>query len=136
MTDLAITQTNVVPVSPYALQQYPAGTYITAGQVVYPASGQAVLAKADSSVHATALGIAMNGGSSGQIINILTRTGDVCTIGATVVAGVQYYVSRNNFGGIMTDADFMTNDYVTPLCYGISTTQVKMNIQATGIQHG
>jgi hypothetical protein len=49
-----------------------------------------------------------------------------------MTVGTTYLVSRTA-GGIMPDADRTTGDYVTVLGTAATTTQLDLNIKATGI---
>lgn len=138
MSDLTITAANVLPGSGATIDRSaPAGATITAGKSVYldtAATGKWQLADADA---ATAIsrgqgktGIALNGASDGQPIAVLTE-GDI-TIGATLTAGVSYYVSATP-GGICLFADLTTGDYVTLLGVATSTTVLKVEKLYSGV---
>lgn len=104
MADLSITSANVKKVSGTA-QTNVAGVAITAGQTIYIDTSQlAQLANGvTSAVTALATGIALNSAAIGQPASWLSAGGDI-TIGATVAAGVPYFLSLNN-GGICPFAD-------------------------------
>ena len=137
MADLAVTAASVAAGSGNQVTAGTAtlaGTTITAGEVVYvDGSNTWQLAKADTAVHAAAKGIALHGTLAGQPLAV--QTSGIITIGATVVAGTPYYVSGNNAGGIMGIGDFTTGQYITPLGFAISTTQIQLGINPTGITH-
>lgn len=134
MADLTITAANVVPGSDATLyKDGVAGETITAGMSVYIKATDGKVYKAKCSgliTEAAAKGIALNGGTAGQ--PIVVQTNGTLNIGATVAAGVWYFVSPN-YGGICPAGDVVSTEYSTTLCYGISTTQVKMQVFATGI---
>jgi len=134
MTDLVITAASVVAGSNAIKENGVAGETITAGQVVYrdSSTGSYKLADTDSATaeSRTPRGIALNGAASGQPLAII-RSGDV-TIGATILAGVAYYLS-GTAGGICPVADVASGDYVALLGMGKSTTVLTVDIQAPGV---
>lgn len=132
MADITVTAGNVVRVDGATID-YLAGETITAGQTVYLSTAGTVL-KADNNdtaAKASVLGIALNGGASGQPIRV--QTGGTITIGATVAQGVIYCQSRTA-GGICPSADLLATDYVTVIGVATTTAAIKLSILATGIQ--
>lgn len=134
MTDLVITAANCVRGDGANVEQGTAGATITAGQVVYLASATNRYGLADSN-SATAevravRGIALNGASNGQPLAII-RSGPL-TLGATMTAGVAYYLSDTP-GGICAVADLATGEYPTILGIATSTTILNVKIQAAGV---
>ncbi len=134
MADLTITAASVVAGSNATKRQHTAGETITAGQAVYFAAATGLLMKADSN-SATAevrqpIGIALNGGAVNQPILVQTD-GDI-TIGATMTAGVAYYLS-DTAGGICPVADVGSGEYSCVLGVAISTTVLRMGIQYSGV---
>lgn len=137
MADITITATSVAPyASATTITQYLIGETITAGQVVYLKSSDSRWWKAQTdgtaaeSGNGTSIGIALNGGAAGQFVAVQTH-GDI-TIGATIATGVEYYVS-NTAGGICPVADLGSADYVTIIGYGISTSVLRLDFNATGL---
>jgi hypothetical protein len=134
LADLTITATSVVKGTGAQLDYTRVfGETVTAGMPVYLKESDGKYWKSQSdgtSAEAEALGIAINGGAAGQ--PAVVQTGGQLTIGATVAAGVFYYVS-NTAGGICPVADLGTADYVTAICYGISTSVVVVLPVATGV---
>jgi hypothetical protein len=130
MADLSITAANVVRGTDAKLETGFAGATITAGQPVYrdSADGEYKLSDCNSATAAVRAvrGIAMNSASDDQPLTIITQ-GKV-TIGATLVAGVAYYLSGTP-GGICPVADLTTGDYPTVLGIATSTTILNVNIQ-------
>lgn len=130
MTDLVITAASVVAGSDSTTVSGTAGVTITAGQAVYldTTTGKWALADADSATVAQrrAAGIALNGAALNQPIKVLT-SGDV-TIGATVTAGVAYYLS-GTAGGICPVADIGTGEYVCLLGIASSASVLRIGIQ-------
>ena len=134
MADLTITATSVLAGTDATTEIRPAGATITAGQVVYldSATDSYKLADADSATAAvrSPRGIALNGGASGQPIQII-RSGSV-TIGATMTAGLFYYLSKVA-GGICPVADIASGGYSVSLGGATSTTVLKINMTETGV---
>src|SRR5690349_19737444 len=111
MADLTITAANCVPGADARLEQGFAGETITAGMPVYKAS-TGLWMKADSN-SATALarqatGIALTGSSLNQPI-VVQKSGSL-TLGATMTAGIAYYLS-DTAGGICPVADVGSGEY-------------------------
>jgi hypothetical protein len=134
MADLSITAASVVAGSGATIDRsHNAGAAITAGQVVYLESSSSTYKLADcNSATAevrTPAGIALNGAASGQPLAVCTK-GSV-TIGATLTAGVAYYLS-GTAGGIRPVADNTTGDYPALIGMASSTTALVVNIQAPG----
>ena len=127
MADLTITATSVAPGSNAKISHGFAGASVTAGQVVYydDAAGTWKLADTDSATAAArnGKGIALHAASSGQPLAVQTD-GDI-TVGATIAAGVAYYLS-GTAGGICPIADVASGDY--PLIVGIGKTTAVMTL--------
>lgn len=134
MSDLSITAANVIAGSGAVKKLGTAGATITAGKAVYFDSSDSKykLADCDSATAAvrSPVGIALNGASNGQPLVVL-ESGPV-TIGATMTAGVAYYLSPNA-GGIAPVADILTADYPVILGIATSTTVLNVNIQEAGV---
>lgn len=133
MADLTITAANVVKGTGASVRSGTSGATITAGQVVYEDSTTATFKLADADGAAalrSPVGIALNGASSGQPIDILT--GGLITIGATMTAGLAYYLSKTA-GGICPVADIASGGYATVLGIATSTTVLKVNITESGV---
>lgn len=134
MADLTITAANVVKGSGSSIDRGTAGATITAGQVVYKdaANGKYLLADSDSATAAVrnAIGIALNGAANNQPLSVLT-SGDI-TIGATLTAGTDYWLS-NTPGGICPRADVGSGEYPTMLGIAKSTSVLSVNITASGV---
>lgn len=134
MTDISITAANVMAGNTATIARGTAGAAITAGQVVYlsPTTGKYDLADTDSATAAVrnAVGIALNGAAAGQPIAVCIK-GPV-TIGATIAAGVAYYLSGTP-GGICPVADVASGDYPLIIGMGASTTVLNVDIQYPGV---
>lgn len=134
MSDLSITAANVIAGAGATMKLGTAGATITAGKTVYldSADNEYKLADCDSATAAvrSPAGIALNGASDGQPLVVLER--GPLTIGATMTAGVTYYLSPNA-GGICPVADVLTGDYPTIIGIATSTTVLEVNIQEAGV---
>jgi hypothetical protein len=136
VADITITSANVVKGAGAVINRdRVAGETITAGQCVYRKASDDKWWRADSdtgtSAEADAQGIALHAASANQPLAV--QTGGQITIGATIAAGVVYYVS-NNAGGICPVGDLASADFVTAIGYGISTSVLVVNPVATGVQ--
>lgn len=134
MADLSITAASVVKGAGAAVTHGTAGATITAGQVVYldSADNEYKLADADSATAGvrSPVGIALHGASDGQPLAICTS--GPLTIGATLTAGVAYYLSATP-GGIAPVADLSTGDYPVIMGIATSTTVLNVKIQESGV---
>lgn len=131
MTDISITAGNVVKGANAVTEWGHAGAAITAGQAVY--RDTAGLYQLADSNGAAALrvprGIALNSAGANQPLAIQTR-GDI-TIGATLTAGVTYYLSDTP-GGICPLADVGTGEYACIIGIAKSTSVLAIGINASG----
>lgn len=130
MADLSITPSAVIAGAGAALTSGTAGETIAAGKAVYLASATKkwMLADADSVTAEArkAVGIALNGASLNQPVDVLTG-GDI-TLGAVLTAGTAYYLSDDP-GGICPLADLATGDYICLLGLAKSTSVLTVDIQ-------
>ncbi len=110
-----------------------AGDTITAGDLVYKSGSSFLLAKADDAGTDDVYGIALNGASSGQPLNVHTK-GQI-TIGGTVVQGVIYVLDDAIAGAIVPWADLTADstDYLTIIGPGISATVIDVDLKTTGV---
>ena len=134
MAALTVTPGNVLRIDGDVVT-YNAGATITAGQSVYVDANGTVqvgtnATSAGSGVNATAVGVALNGGSSGQPI-IVQRNGTVAP-GATVAVGKQYCLGTA--GGLIPVDDIAGTEFVTFIGIGISTSQIKLSYNVSGVQ--
>lgn len=135
MTDLVITPANVKAGSNVSREDGIAGATILAGQVVYLNATTGKYGLADNNAPTppeikTPRGIALNGASLDQPIAV-HKAGDI-TIGATLVAGTEYYLGDTP-GGICPRADLIATETVTILGLAVSTTVLRVNIQMSGV---
>lgn len=133
MADLSITAGSVLPGAGVVTEDGVSGAAITAGMACYrDTDGSYKISDSDS---ATALvrsvrGIALNTASPGQPLRI-QRSGEI-TIGATVVANTQYYLS-NNPGLLCPLADVGTGEFMTTIGLAKSTSVLVLNVASTGV---
>ena len=134
MADLTITAANVVAGTNATVRNEILGATVTAGQVVYLDSTDNRIKLADNNSATAAAraphGIALNGGATGQPVRMLTG-GDI-TIGATMTAGVAYYLSDTP-GGICPVADLAAGEYPTIIGIATSTTVLNVAIHSAGV---
>lgn len=135
MADLIITATQVLHSANAKVTRYTAGAgvTITAGQTVYDSGSKvAALADADTSeTTAQTKGIALNGASPGQYVDVLEDGIITLGAGAAPAIGVPYFQSPVA-GGIAPLADLLTGDYLTYIGTGIGSDQVDVKIHITG----
>jgi len=122
MADVTVTAADVVPGANAVYRDGIAGATVTAGQVCYvdATDGRVKLADANASAAtANAVGIAVNGASSGQPVRLVVEDDDF-TVGGTVAKGV--YVLSATAGGIAPVGDVTTGWYPVVLGVAISTS--------------
>ncbi len=129
MASLSITAANVIADPSATIEYGKAGATITAGAVVYRDATDGTYKLADCDDASAAVrnprGIALNGASSGQPLAI-ARKGDV-TIGATMTAGLVYYLSPTA-GQIGVVADVLSGDDPIIIGQAKSTTVLTIAI--------
>lgn len=134
MADLTITANNVVAGSSGARLDGRAGETIAAGKAVYlnTTTGLWMLADSNSATAEArkAIGIAMNGAALNQPLAI-HKSGDI-TIGATLTAGLAYYLSDTP-GGICPVADIGAGEFVCLIGFAKSTSVLSVAIQFPGV---
>lgn len=134
MADLTVTAASVVAGADAVTETGTLGATVTAGQALYKLStdNKWYLADNNSATAAVrqATGIALNGGGAGQPVRVL-RSGPV-TIGATMTAGVAYYLSDTP-GGICPVADVGAGEYPGIIGIATSTTVLNVNFQYSGV---
>lgn len=134
MADLSITATAVLAGSGATTEHGTLGGTVTAGQVVYKDSADGLMRLADNNSGTAAArapyGIALNGGATGQPVKVL-RAGNL-TLNAVLTLGVAYYLSDTP-GGICPVADLATGEYPTIIGLATSTTNLSVDIQASGV---
>jgi hypothetical protein len=134
MADISITAANVVPGSDANIVHGTSGETIAAGKSVYLSSttNKWMLADSNSATAEArrATAISLTGSSANQPV-VVQKGGDI-TIGATLTAGVAYYLSDTP-GGICPVADIGSGEYVCLLGIAKSTTVLAIGIQYPGV---
>lgn len=134
MADLTITAANVVKGSSASVDRGTAGETITAGKVVYlnESTNKYMLADSNSATVAARSpdGIALNGASTNQPVAVVQ--GGPVTIGATLTAGVAYYLSDTP-GGICPVADVGSGEYATVIGIATSASVLDVRIVESGV---
>lgn len=134
MADLTITAANVVAGTGANIGTGTANASITAGQVLYLDSTTGRYGLADNNSASAAVrapvGIALHATASGQPIAFLT-SGPI-TIGATMTAGVAYYLS-DTAGGICPVADLASGEYPSIIGIATSTTVLDVKFHSSGV---
>lgn len=134
MADLSITAANVIAGADSVQRIKLASEAITAGKVLAINTTTQTVGLADNN-SATATvrevyGVALNGASTGQPVVVHTK--GLITIGATMTAGVAYYLSDTP-GGVCPVADLASGEYPTVLGIATSTTVFNFQPQAAGV---
>jgi len=132
MADIAITEGDVVKGTGAKTLNGTFGAVIAAGQTVYKDASDNKYKLFDSDAAGTSVlaGISLNSGADGQPCQIFTE-GDL-TVSSVVTVGTVYMAS-NTPGGIGPVADLISGDEVNVVGVGISATQIKVKIIASGV---
>ena len=134
MADITQTAASVAAASAAPFQEGTAGATIVAGDVLYKdssSSEQLKLAINSAEASAEAVGVALNGGATGQPIRY--QTGGNINPGGTVTIGESYFVSPQA-GKFAPDADVASGRWVTGLGVGVSSSLVALRISISGVQ--
>lgn len=126
--------TAVRPTSTTVYRNVLYGATISVGQSLYldVADNEHKLADSNASAStAAAKGIAITPGVDAGY-GLMATGGSVVLVGTTMVVGETYYVGATA-GTIIPSADLTTGDYVTRLGTASTTTQLNLDISATGI---
>jgi len=134
MVDLVVTPANVIAGSNAQRLNGVAGVAILAGQLIYKDKTTTKYLLADNNavdpLARTPLGVALHAASPNQPIALQT-SGDI-TIGATLAAGTDYFLSGTP-GGICPRADVVSGMNVTLIGLAKSTTVLAIDIQISGV---
>jgi hypothetical protein len=134
MADLSITATSVVAGSNASIKHGTAGETVTAGQAGYYDASSRKYMKADSNSASAAARAAecifLNGAAINQPVAV--QTGGDITIGASLTAGVQYYLSDTP-GGICPVADIGSGEYPCLVGLATSTSVLSLNFKPSGV---
>lgn len=136
MAAISVTPGNVLRVDGEVVNGYLAGATITAGQAVYVDSNGVVqvltnATSAGSGVGSSVVGVALNGGSTGQPIQIL-KSGGTVNIGGTAAVGKQYCAAPS--GGFIPVDDIAGTEFITTLGVGLTAANIKLGINVSGVQ--
>lgn len=134
MAAISVTPGSVLRVDGSVVNGYLAGATITAGMAVYVDSNGVVqiatnATSVGSGYGSSLVGTALNGGSSGQPIQILPSGGTV-NIGGTVAVGKQYCLGTA--GGYIPVDDIAGTEFITTLGVGLTAANIKTGINASG----
>jgi hypothetical protein len=134
MVDLTITPANVQSSTNAKRETGTAAVALTAGQLVYKNSTSKKWDLADTNSATVEArqptGIALHAAAINQPITV-HMAGDI-TIGATVVAGTDYYASDTP-GGICPRADVGSGEKVTMIGLAKSATVIAVDFQYPGV---
>lgn len=132
MADLSINSALVVGGTNSTRDTGTAGETITAGQPIYLDATTNKWMKSDNNGTGTRTvhGISLNGASLNQPVSI-HKSGDI-TIGATLVAGTDYWLS-GTAGGICPRADLAAGMDTIQIGIAKSTTVLSVDIQDPGV---
>lgn len=135
MADLTITAANVLAASDKRVDRGIAGATLTAGMPLYKDANDGnklKIADADASVlTAAVVGIALHAALAGQPIEYQTE--GTIAIGATVAVGTLYVLS-DAVGLICPAADLASTHWVTLIGIAVTTTSIRLNLDASGVQ--
>jgi hypothetical protein len=136
MAAITITPGNVSLVSG-SYQNGTAGATITAGMPIYKDSADSDKLKPsqqDTATHSQCDGIAVNSAASGQPVSFV---GDEAVVGygAILTAGEVYSVGAAA-GGICPHGDLGTGEFSTVLGVAVTTSNLKIKINESGVAHG
>lgn len=134
MAAISVTPGSVLRVDGQVVS-YNAGATITAGMAVYVDSAGAVqiatnATSAGSGVSATAVGVALNGGSIGQPIDVLIN--GTVNIGGTAAIGKSYMLGTA--GGIIPVDDIAGTEYATQIGIGTTAANIKLGVNVSAVQ--
>ena len=135
MAALSITAANVVYASGGSVTLETIGETLTAGAAVYrkASDNRMWLSQADgTAAEANAVGVALTGGSAGQIV-MVAGNGSTINIGATTAKNVMYHV-HGTAGSIGIAGDLSSGNYITRMGYATATDGTfVVDIKATGV---
>ncbi|RVG73050.1 hypothetical protein CN223_26835 [Sinorhizobium meliloti] len=132
MADLSINSALVVGGTNSTRDTGTAGEAITAGQSIYldATTNKWRISDNNGTGTRTVHGISLNGASLNQPVSI-HKSGDI-TIGATLVAGTDYWLS-GTAGGICPRADLVAGMDAIQIGIAKSTTVLSVDIQDPGV---
>lgn len=135
MADLSITAANVVPGANAVIENGTAGEAVAAGKTGYYDEVQRKYFLADNNSATLAVrksrGMFVNTAAANQPCSL--QTGGDVALGSVLTAGAEYLQSDTP-GGICPRADLASGEYVVPLGYAKSATELTLNPKYTGVQ--
>lgn len=136
MADLIVTAANVAAGAGAGKIQRTAGATITAGMACFVSAVDGDIEPAQKDVDAAsaeAIGIALCDAAAGQPV-VLQTTG-LINVGAALTIGETYIVGAAA-GGIAPVGDAIATNFATILGIAVSTSLLKLGINASGVAHG
>jgi hypothetical protein len=132
MANLSITAANLRPLSA-VVQPVLSGAALTQGQVVYLDAADSKVKLSDANVTAAAqvLGIVVAQTTATDQKTLVVSSGEI-TLGATLVAGTNYYLSATA-GAICPEADLTTGDRKIRIGWAKTTTTLVVDIEDTAV---
>jgi len=133
MANYTITAANVaVATARSRASTVQAGEVITAGEMVYldSVTQKYKLALATAEASAEVTGISISGAASDGYFLIVNSSTYIA--GTTLVAGDPVFLSATA-GAICPHADLIATNYITQIGIATSTTEIAINLDATGI---
>lgn len=139
MPDISITEGDIELVDHTALTTGIAGEALTSvGLLVYSDSadnGEWKMANAGTDAESRATAYTLTIAADGERVGLmLLEEGKKFKPGGTVVPGQSYGVSAND-GAIAPESDWTTDDYMTGIGLGVSTTEILVSVNPSGAQH-
>lgn len=136
MADITITAANVAVLSADTrVYSGKIGEAMTAGQLCYLDSSDSKYKLSDASAAATARvqSVCLLGGSADAYGVFMDFADEYVTGGTMGSAGTQYVLSATA-GAMCLLSDLTSGDYIVTVGYSTSSTQLKPQVAATGIQ--
>ena len=133
MADVTQTPASVVLGTDAVTSTGTAGATIVAGDVLYKDltdGGELKLTDADAALTAVIAGIAVSGAADKQLVSY--QHGGPINPGGALVKGT-IYVASVTPGNIAPQADLVSGDFVSILGVAISTTEIQLKINNSGI---
>jgi hypothetical protein len=134
MADIVVVPASVLKTTTTQVRQGTAGAAITAGEVLYSDStdsGKWKPAIATAAITAEDVVIALNDAATDQ--PIFHATSEDVTFNAVLAVGTVYVVSAAAAGGIAPVSDLASGNFPTILGVATTTTNLKLNVSASGV---
>lgn len=136
MADLSPTLSDVRQVSAENLQRVQFGEAASPGEAVYlkVSDSKYWLANCGDSAKSVVAGVVIIGNEADGWGYIANEDGGEVDMGTTVVVGTEYVVSDTD-GAIMPSTDLTTGQYYSLVGIGSTSTNIRLSLDPTGIQH-